>query len=432
MFDYIIVGGGINGLQIAALLVHRGSKVAVFEKNSRLGGRAFVLERDGFKIDNGLHLIRFGPESAIASTFRKMGHKVKFLNLGTSYLYRSGKRYIFPTGPSDFINTRMLSVSEKLKGVPLLVSLRKIKDQWIDILHVPVEKWLDAREIKSGLRTYFELVASSMLVCPFMDKASTGELLFNMGKVLKSGKSVMYPLGGWKPLLDFLVNKIRENGEVATSTKVNSVGIEKGEAKGVILEDGSFIAGKNVIINIPVQYIWEILEEKLFPEEYVKRAKNLVPTSGIAVDITLKKRVSKEKGLIYFDTPIAFGMFTSNIDPSIAPKGKQLLTFFYPTLLDDMKDQKKREEKRKEILDKIFSTWDIETNIEWKRVSYLEMVDGAQINIDQTRELRPGYSLPGMKNLFLVGDSVGAPGAGGDVGHESVHGLYRLLTGEEI
>ena len=60
------------------------------------------------------------------------------------------------------------------------------------------------------------------------------------------------------------------------------------------------------------------------------------------------------------------------------------------------------------------------------------MVDGAQININQTRELRPGYKAPGIENLFLVGDSLGAPGAGGDVGHESVHGAYRTITGREI
>lgn len=48
-----IVGGGIGGLTAALLLSHRGHRVTVHERTSRLGGRLNVQEGDRYRIDRG-------------------------------------------------------------------------------------------------------------------------------------------------------------------------------------------------------------------------------------------------------------------------------------------------------------------------------------------------------------------------------------------
>jgi phytoene desaturase len=48
-----VIGGGVAGLATAALLAQEGHHVKLFERGSRLGGRAGVLERDGFRFDTG-------------------------------------------------------------------------------------------------------------------------------------------------------------------------------------------------------------------------------------------------------------------------------------------------------------------------------------------------------------------------------------------
>jgi phytoene desaturase len=48
-----VIGGGVAGLATAALLAHEGHHVTLFERGSRLGGRAGILERDGFRFDTG-------------------------------------------------------------------------------------------------------------------------------------------------------------------------------------------------------------------------------------------------------------------------------------------------------------------------------------------------------------------------------------------
>ncbi|MHA1131542.1 MAG: NAD(P)-binding protein, partial [Candidatus Helarchaeota archaeon] len=65
-FDCIIVGAGIAGLLTGAALSRAGLKLLMLEKTAILGGRSYCLERDGFIIDNGIHVIRYCKKSPTA------------------------------------------------------------------------------------------------------------------------------------------------------------------------------------------------------------------------------------------------------------------------------------------------------------------------------------------------------------------------------
>lgn len=49
----VVIGGGIAGLATAALLATEGHQVRLLERNDRVGGRAGVRDRDGFRFDTG-------------------------------------------------------------------------------------------------------------------------------------------------------------------------------------------------------------------------------------------------------------------------------------------------------------------------------------------------------------------------------------------
>ena len=51
--DVVIVGGGFGGLSTACYLADAGANVTLLEKNEQVGGRASVLEEDGFRFDMG-------------------------------------------------------------------------------------------------------------------------------------------------------------------------------------------------------------------------------------------------------------------------------------------------------------------------------------------------------------------------------------------
>ena len=229
MPDVIIVGGGICGLQLAALLASDGEDVLVLEKLSKVGGRAFLWEKDGFIVDNGIHLIRFGPKSSIAQVFRHIGKKIEFSGLGKSYVGFPDKRVVdFPTGPAGFVMTKMMTIRERLSALSLMI---KLKSQSNDaLLDTSVEDWMNTSNIKGGLKDYFHLVSASMQVCPFLDRSSVGEMFLNIQSVLKKGYSAMFPTQGWGYIYESLEDTINSNGEIRPDSKVAKVIVEDGES----------------------------------------------------------------------------------------------------------------------------------------------------------------------------------------------------------
>ena len=74
--DVIIVGAGPGGLACSLLLAKAGLKVKIIEKTGGVGGRTKVIEKDGYKYDNGptfFHYTEIIEEifQAIAKTLMK-------------------------------------------------------------------------------------------------------------------------------------------------------------------------------------------------------------------------------------------------------------------------------------------------------------------------------------------------------------------------
>ncbi|TFH41206.1 MAG: NAD(P)/FAD-dependent oxidoreductase, partial [Chrysiogenales bacterium] len=413
----IIVGAGINGLLLGALLAHEGDEVVVFEKNHFPGGRAFLYERDGYVMDYGVHLTRFGPESSLARIMKSIGREVAFRKMGPSYVIdENGKRVLFPTSPGGIFKSRLFTAMEKLRLMRLLVTIKKgrLNDGLMD---VSLRDWMNLNRVTGGIRRYLELLSASVMVCPFIEMTSAGELFRNLHRVFTTGHSAEYLAEGWKPVYNALTREIERSGEIHYGTRVDTVILTKGRAAGVKTGRKKHVADR-IVINLPVQELFTVLPEKSFEKGYVKMCRDLVPTSGIFFDIALDSRIADYEGLIYTYRPMTYGMLTSNLVPGLAPENGQILTMFYPTTLDDVRDSAMRAMRKDELWIAIRNYFpDIDRHILWKRETSLKMVDGVQVNTYQTEDRRPGSAVPGFNDLYLVGDSIAAPGAGGDVGN---------------
>ncbi len=71
----VVVGGGIAGLATAALLARGGADVTLLERHERVGGRAGLLEVDGFRFDTGPSWY-FMPE-VFEHFFALMGERIE-------------------------------------------------------------------------------------------------------------------------------------------------------------------------------------------------------------------------------------------------------------------------------------------------------------------------------------------------------------------
>ena len=69
-----IIGGGLGGLSAACVAAARGYDVVLYERNEWLGGKAAVLERDGFRFDMGPTILTL--PSVLKRIFSEAGRDV--------------------------------------------------------------------------------------------------------------------------------------------------------------------------------------------------------------------------------------------------------------------------------------------------------------------------------------------------------------------
>lgn len=426
IYDFIIVGGGISGLHIGALLSQHGD-VLVLEKSKNLGGRARVIDLEGFKLDFGPHPVRFGPNSALAKSLKNIGKPIEFVKPGNSWAFLSdGTKTIFPTGGIlAVLRSKMVPFFKTLK---LLLKIKGMSIQeFHELYDVSLESWFKKEALPKSIREYLTIASGAMQVNPFVERSSSGELLHNIQRVLKKG-SVFYPKGGWETIFSNFKEVIRENkGEIRVNNEVSKILLENNIAIGVKVGNET-IKANNIISTIPAQSLFSILDEQCCQKEFIEKCKNLRPTAGISIDFCLSKPVSDINGLIFFEDPLAFGYIPTNLDRSIAPQGSSIMTFLTILNVEEIKDAEKIKNAHLKLRDKILSVFpDIENYLLHERPLSHAMVDGVEVNIHQHKFNRPKNTIDTIENLFLTGDSIGGEGAGGDIGHTSVRDCYKKI-----
>ena len=434
-FDCIIVGAGIAGLLTGAALSRAGLKILMLEKTPNIGGRSRCIEKDGYLVEMGLHVIRYCKKSPTATIFKKLlgkKEKLKFIELGAAKLFHNGEWYDYPLSASAIQTTTFFTDSEKEQFLKIL-SQEIIEADATSLLNKNVKEWIEETEKKYGMesgaaRIFLETLAKFMLVSyGNLEKLSVGELIAGIQLGLKATAGACYLKGSWKPFIERLAEIIQENGKIRTNTKVEKVLIENKKVLGVQIADG-IIKAKIVVVNIPAQKIFSVLDEKLFPTIFIEKCKNLIPTSGISIDYGLKKKVSEFGGSILSTDPFTMSIFTSNIDPSVAPEGEQLYTIFRPTPLEIVKNEDKANEiieNTEKLLEKMFPGFF--EQVKWKRVLKLQMVDGAIPFITQHRNERPSVKSEFIDGLYFTGDTYNGPGTGGEIAHASAELCIRTI-----
>jgi phytoene dehydrogenase-like protein len=424
-YDVIVIGGGYAGLSAAALLTKRDFRVLLLEKSKNLGGRAGYLERDGYTVEYGLHDNRFASEGAAAEVFRRLGKEIDFLQPGDPLLWTGDSFRELPNNVGKIFKSPLLSLSSKLSAARYLVKL---------VAGDPAKKYqVTMEELTSGCKSEETLMLMRVLsgigiIAPDLRYSSAGEFAHFLRKALKAKEKVGYPRGGTRQIIDGLRDVVEEGSQIMTSSKVTRLVLKKGRINQVKTESAAYTA-RAVVSAVPAQDIPDLFGGKDLPIKFVKKAKDLVPTAGITLDMGLRGKVSDLDGLLVTSDPVTMGQFTSNIDPSTAPEGKQLLSWFYPLpypWIKNAEKMKKEEARLREILEGMFpGIWD---KVEWERTMRLPMVDGFLPCPGQTREDRPDFTLPGIENFFLCGDTTRAEGTGGDTAFNSALHVADLVS----
>lgn len=340
-FDVIVVGGGHNGLTVGAYLQKLGFKVCVIEQYYKIGGGVITeeLTLPGFKHD----------PSSVTHTLIRNNPLIKNDELGLISKY--GLEYIVPEIPlvaifedrssifvykdlektvesiaqiskDDAVSYRnFVKWGEDFRELMQLIANRFEPLQEVDIASCSLfSKLAQYYKMKSCLLKSSPLQLYTLLTGTFMDVV---DYWFKHPKirafVAKMGSKTMVspietgtaipgtiatlsnhtigaglPKGGSGALSDALGMCITDmGGQILTGAEVTKVLIEQGEAKGVILKDGTEIhANAAVISSINVKQLFgKLIEETELPPNFSSAIRRLRHSSysSICAHLALKE-----------------------------------------------------------------------------------------------------------------------------------------------
>jgi phytoene desaturase len=383
----VVVGGGIAGLASAALLAKAGMKVTLLEAREKVGGRAYIWEKDGFVFDMGPSW--YLMPDAFDQFFKLMGttadKELKLVQLEPAYQTRnegrdeklmivqdldqnkalfdslepgagaklqqyldsaketydlSMKHFLY----TNFENTKSFTNKEVLGKAPKFLS------HLVTSLYAFSGKYVKDERLKKILNFPAVFLGASPYDTPSMYHLMT-HVDLNVG--------VFYPMGGFYTLIEAIERIAKQNGvEIKTNSPVSKIEVnDKGIATGVTV-GGVFIEADVVVGTADMHHVeTKLLEPRYqtFPEKFWA---NKVPgPSAMLLYLGVKGKVPqlnhhtllytenwsknfaevfhKADGKRKIPNPASLYICAPSVtDPSVAPEGYENLFVLVPIAAD--------------------------------------------------------------------------------------------------
>ncbi|MBN1682004.1 phytoene desaturase [Candidatus Bathyarchaeota archaeon] len=458
----IVVGAGIGGLSIAALLAKKGQQVTVIEKNSTPGGRARLYSEKGFKFDMGPSW--YLMPDIFEDYFKELEIKVtdiyNLVRIDPSYriFFEDGSKVDVYASLED--NIKLFDELEPEGGEKLKKYLEKAEKHYKiakeDLLYRDYNRLLnliDGRLLLNGLRLPIFGDIDSFIQGIFSSDKAKRILEYSIGFVGGSPKNtpsiyyimnhVDFKLGVWYPI-EGIWKVIEQLYEICLKNGVEfkfNEAVEKINVKGVahsVDTDIQHYISDNIIVTADYAYSeLNLLDEENRSYDKSYWDSKLFAPTALVIYIGLNKKLTKLlhhnlylagdwnldfETLYDPDTPswpneVSYYVnITSKTDPTVAPKGKETIFILIP-LPSGIKDTYENREKwyqqivshlEKLADEKIIGYEEVKTIFgpeDFKRDynAYNGTSLGLVHTLNQSAIFRPSHLSKKVKNLYYTG-----------------------------
>ena len=314
-----IIGGGIAGLSAAYELGKRGHKVALFEKESELGGQAGTFVVEGERLERFYHHI-FTSDIDIIKVIAELGlgERLLWLDSKVGFFHR-GRIYDFVT-PMELLKFRPLGLVDRVRLGLVSLYLRRYGN-WHSLEGVTAKEWLT----RYGGKRSYEVVWGPLLKNKFGESAHEIGMVWLWGKIhlrLASRRGEKESLGYLNGSFGLLIESLRKRiidagGEIYTSSPVDRVVVEGERATG-IQSAGREHPCDAVIATVPSPVFLEMVPH--LPADYAGKLAGVRYQGAMVMVLILKERLSHIYWLNISDASIPFVALvehTNLVDPSV-------------------------------------------------------------------------------------------------------------------
>ncbi|MEO1662768.1 MAG: phytoene desaturase family protein [Pseudomonadota bacterium] len=295
MSNTAVIGGGFGGIAAALRLRAKGYDVTVFDRCQRLGGRAQVFERDGFRYDAGPTVIT--APFLFQELFELFGKRIDDyvdivpLDIWYRFYFPDGDTFDYGGTVDDTLNEiRRISELDEVGYLSLLDESKKIYEiGYEQLANKPFHSFADMAKItpemlKLGIRrSVWDLVSSHLKHDKLRQAFSVQPLLvggnpfdttciYNLIHYLERAHGVHFAMGGTGALVDAFAKLMAEEGiEVRLNETVNAIDVEDNKVTSIRTEDGDVFPCNLVVSNADPAHLYR----HMLPNETVKASAKL-------------------------------------------------------------------------------------------------------------------------------------------------------------
>jgi prolycopene isomerase len=357
-YDVIVIGAGFGGSSCAGLLAKRGLDVLLVEKNTRAGGKAMSLSKNGFTytawvvigapVEDNLYqvvlddlgvadLVELAIPGTQGSIYKNPASKYTRLPISSSE----------QTDPNVIFDWLEIGPEQRAAALQFFAELTLLAPEKVaELSGVTFEDWIRRHDIPRSLYAFLvSLCCDGMFMVP-VDTLDAAEAITSLQHMFLRGGGVFCE-GGFGQVAEAFCEAVRRNGgDVLMGARTEKILVEGGRVVGVETKKGSFRA-PIVISNAGLQpTVLKLVGEEHFDKSYVSYVRDLVPSYSLLghryflskpvtdapygvifsndspwslerFNLAREGRASRE-GVLYYEVP-------SNYDPNAAPEGKQML-----------------------------------------------------------------------------------------------------------